>query len=262
MRGWVLFDFDGTLSLLRAGWQEVMQQVMFETLAEGGAMAGDLRLESVWAERISRYIADSTGIQTVEQMQWLRQQVKSVGREPESVWTYKARYRDRLHAWIQERIASVAEGRTTPDQYLVAGSRALLQALQAEGLILVLASGTDDDDVQAEARLLGVADYFDEIRGAIDHSRDNPKVAVIEAMMAQWGQHLAFRAVIGDGPVEIEIGRRYQALTIGVASDERVAGCRDPEKEARLHQAGAQWIVDDLSDVEAIMGHIRRAAVP
>jgi phosphoglycolate phosphatase-like HAD superfamily hydrolase len=167
-----------------------------------------------------------------------------------------------LHAWIQERIASVAEGRTTPDQYLVAGSRALLQALQAEGLILVLASGTDDDDVQAEARLLGVADYFDEIRGAIDHSRDNPKVAVIEAMMAKWGQHLAFRAVIGDGPVEIEIGRRYQALTIGVASDERVAGCRDPEKEARLHQAGAQWIVDDLSDVEAIMGHIRRAAVP
>ena len=62
----VLFDFDGTISTLRTGWEEVMRTVMFRYLSHGQAPSPALRAE------IDAYIEESTGIQTIYQMKWLR----------------------------------------------------------------------------------------------------------------------------------------------------------------------------------------------
>ena len=54
-------------------------------------------------------------------------------------------------------------------QYLVPGSRALLEALRDRGLRLYLASGTDEVYMKDEADLLDVTRYFDGgVYGALD----------------------------------------------------------------------------------------------
>ncbi|MBO5126955.1 MAG: HAD family hydrolase, partial [Clostridia bacterium] len=57
-----VFDFDGTLSKLRAGWETVMGPLMCECIP------GDT--EEVRA-LVEKYIDESTGIQTIFQMRWL-----------------------------------------------------------------------------------------------------------------------------------------------------------------------------------------------
>ena len=54
-----VFDFDGTLSKLRAGWETVMQPMMCE-LIPGDA----IEVKSL----VDEYIDNSTGIQTILQM--------------------------------------------------------------------------------------------------------------------------------------------------------------------------------------------------
>src|ERR1019366_9652925 len=66
-----LFDFDGTLSLLRAGWANVMVPMMVEELAGPNSGESEAELESVVREFVDRL----TGKQTVYQMIELARQV-------------------------------------------------------------------------------------------------------------------------------------------------------------------------------------------
>jgi len=70
-----VFDFDGTLSRLRAGWEEVMVPLMCELIpgeeAEVQALVRD-------------YIDQSTGIQTIHQMRWLVEEVARRGGKAEN----------------------------------------------------------------------------------------------------------------------------------------------------------------------------------
>ena len=68
----VLFDFDGTLSLIRAGWMEVMVPMMVELLLETGSgeTAEQLR------ESCSNSSAALTGKQTIYQMIELAENIR------------------------------------------------------------------------------------------------------------------------------------------------------------------------------------------
>src|SRR5690554_1587382 len=85
----VLFDFDGTISTLRQGWEKTMAPFMLEMIA--GYTLADNQL----ADKVGRYIDQSTGIQTIFQMKWLAETVKKYGRNPSATddpWWYKAEY--------------------------------------------------------------------------------------------------------------------------------------------------------------------------
>ena len=60
-----LFDFDGTVSLLREGWQLVMAPLMVEMIC------GDTPPTPEIEEEVREFIDDSTGIQTILQMERL-----------------------------------------------------------------------------------------------------------------------------------------------------------------------------------------------
>ena len=66
-----VFDFDGTLSKLRAGWESVMEPLMCEHIP------GDA--EEVRA-LVRKYIDESTGIQTIFQMRWLAEEITRRGK--------------------------------------------------------------------------------------------------------------------------------------------------------------------------------------
>ena len=83
----VLFDFDGTVSTLRCGWEAVMKPLMLEMISGGKPYGEELERE------VETYISESTGIQTIHQMKWLASTVRERGNNPnapDDPWWYKA----------------------------------------------------------------------------------------------------------------------------------------------------------------------------
>lgn len=243
----ILFDFDGTLSTLRSGWEQVMRPLMLETVSPQNPR------DPALGALVDAYIDASTGIQTIHQMRWLAEQVTARGGRPLDPWAYKAQYNERLMRRVALRIESVAQGRAVPDAYLIRGSVALLDALRARGVALYVASGTDDADVKREAEVLGVSGYFEQIVGAPHRRADCGKEAVLSTLLGEKGLSGRSLAVIGDGKVEIGLGHAVGARTLGVASNEEVRAGINPVKEARLQAAGADRIVGDFQDVPSIL---------
>lgn len=102
----VVFDFDGTISTLRSGWEKVMAPLMKEVQEVCPKAPNSQELDEI----IRTYIDESTGIQTIYQMKWLRDQVEKFGGLPLDAWDYKAMYNTRLMENISCRIIIVLPG--------------------------------------------------------------------------------------------------------------------------------------------------------
>ncbi|MHB1628598.1 MAG: HAD family hydrolase [Bacilli bacterium] len=243
-----LLDFDGTISTLRAGWETVMRTLMLEILADGKSAGNEL------ARDVDRYIDESTGIQTIYQMEWLAAaHERCLGRPaPLDAWAYKREYTARLKHYIHDRVVAVERGDKPPEAYMIRGAAAFLQALCDRGIALFLASGTDHPDVLREAAALGVAESFADIQGAPPGTARCSKEEVIHALLRERGLQGQELLVVGDGKVEIGLGRRYGGWTLGVASDERARTGINPVKLRRLCAAGAHAIVGDFGEMAAI----------
>lgn len=239
-----IFDFDGTISTIRHGWEQVMGPMMLEFLDPG--RTGSPELVSL----VERYIDESTGIQTIYQMQWLREQVRerNPGQEAPDSWWYKDEYNRRLMAFIKSRLDNIADMKALPKDFMIAGSEEFLGMLRGRGVTLYIASGTDDEDVRREAGILGLTRYFDRIQGAPHRRADCSKEAVIRSLIQDDGVSGRELAVIGDGRVEIGIGREVGAKTLGIASDEEKRRGVNPRKEKKLQAAGADRITGDFTN--------------
>ena len=247
----VLFDFDGTLSLIRAGWVDVMVPMMVEFLTELDSGESEADLTALVEEFVSRL----TGRQTIYQMIELTEQIRSRGGVPLDPLRYKHIYLDRLQDRIKDRIEGLRCGAISPDELLVPGSRPLLEALKQRGLRLYLASGTDEPYLRAEAELLRVDSYFDgRIHGALDDYKSFSKKMLIERILResdfQGEEFLAF----GDGFVEIENVKAVGGRAVGVATDEPACASVDPVKRKRLADARADWIVANYNGLDELLG--------
>jgi phosphoglycolate phosphatase-like HAD superfamily hydrolase len=235
-----LFDFDGTLSLIRSGWLDIMLDMMTGTLSKfgSGATVGQLRAESL--DRIWPH----TGKDTLYQMAEFAAMIEARGGTPEDPRVYKRRFLDELSVVSERRIAEVCEGRAPADRYLVPGSRALLEELQARGLTLYLASGTDHDRLQYEASVLDIERYFgDRIYGALPDPDAFSKAMLIAQITATRAMHPSMLIAFGDGPTEIDAAHRAGALAIGVATDEPECRKTSPFKRRSLIDHGADYII-------------------
>ena len=242
-----VFDFDGTISTLRRGWEEVMEPLMLECISGGKNVSDEL------AREVRDYIDRSTGIQTILQMKWLSGRVvRENPGAPSDPWYYKKLYNDRLMDKIASRISDAENGNAA--DYLIGGSREFLSKLKSAGRTLFAASGTDNADVRHEAGVLGVAGYFARIEGAKPMSESCSKEATLRELIGESGYRPENILVVGDGPVEIKLGREFGTLTLGVASDEKNRRGFNPRKVERLTDAGAHAIVDCFEDVDAILG--------
>src|SRR5947199_2354286 len=74
----VLFDFDGTLSLIREGWPQVMIPMMVEVLRATGTAETEAELSAVVEEFVMRL----NGRQTIYQMIHLAEEVRRRGGQP------------------------------------------------------------------------------------------------------------------------------------------------------------------------------------
>jgi phosphoglycolate phosphatase-like HAD superfamily hydrolase len=248
-----LFDFDGSLSLVRTGWMEVMIPMMIEILAELKTGETEAELRAV----IEDYVWRLTGLETVYQTIELANQVKLRGGTPLDPLVYKHRYLDRLSHVIKDRVEGLRSGHCSPEQYLVPGSRAILEALKDRGLRLYLASGTDEIFMKEEADLLDVSRYFDGgVYGALDDIGKFSKRILIQRILQspdiQGDQLIGF----GDGYVEIEEVKKVGGVGVGLATDEPTCEKPDEWKRQRLIGVGADYIIPNYLGHEELLGRI------
>lgn len=245
----VLFDFDGTLSTLRAGWEEVMAPFMKESIIGNQVLSAEqtAELEAEIADQIDQ----STGTQTIFQMLWLVEQVKLKGWNPQVLgeWEYKSEYNRRLLERVNDHISGLQTGKYVAEHFLMKGSLELLELLQSCGIEMYVASGSDHPDVVHEAEVLGIRHYFKEIAGAPLGRADCSKVKVMRDLLVEKGLQGHELAIIGDGKVEIRLAKENGALSLGIASDETRREGINPVKEKRLLAAGADRITGDYTDL-------------
>jgi phosphoglycolate phosphatase len=246
----VLFDFDGTLSLIREGWPQVMIPMMVEELQRSGTSESEAQLSAAVEEFVMRL----NGRQTIYQMIQLAEEVRKRGGTPAEPLAYKHRYHDRLMERIRTRVEALESGAATAEAWTVPGSHALLEGLRQRGLALYLASGTDLKYVRREADLLGLTPYFGEhIYGALDDYQNFSKKMIIEQILRDHALRGEELLGFGDGFVEIEEVKRVGGVAVAVASDEVHREGVNAWKRDRLVRAGADLVVPEYRRHEELL---------
>jgi phosphoglycolate phosphatase len=247
----VLLDFDGTLSLIREGWPEVMLPMFVEMLPARAGESEEARRKLLYED-----IMRLNGKQTIYQMIQLAERINERGGQAREPLWYKTEYLRRLDERIRSRLDGIGRGVLARDSFLVHGARALLDNLRRRNLTLYLASGTDEVFVKREAELLDLTRYFGKhIYGAQDNYKDFSKKMVIERILHEnqisGEQLLAF----GDGYVEIQNTKEVGGLAVAVASDEahNGSGRMDEWKRQRLLGVGADVVIPDFRDADTLL---------
>ncbi len=247
----VLFDFDGTLSLIREGWPGVMTPMFVEMLPVLPGESTEARRQLCHDD-----IMRLNGKQTIYQMIQLVERIRERGGAPREPLWYKQEYLRRLDERIHARLESIRRKQRPADDFLVHNARELLEGLRQRGLPLYLASGTDENFVKAEAELLDLTRYFGRhIYGAQEDYEKFSKKAVIERILREnripGEQLLSF----GDGYVEIQDTKAVGGLAVAVASDEarNGSGHFDEWKRQRLLGVGADIVIPDYRDAPALL---------
>jgi bifunctional ADP-heptose synthase (sugar kinase/adenylyltransferase)/phosphoglycolate phosphatase-like HAD superfamily hydrolase len=256
---YAIFDQDGTLSTLRQGWEDIMEPMMIRAILGDPSREIPETLYQEVLHNVREYIDKTTGVQTLVQMQGLRDLVRRFGLVPEAEildeFGYKKIYNDELLGMVRERVRQLNSGELDVEDFTVKKAIPFLRALHARGVRLYLASGTDQEDVVREAEILGYRGLFGEhIYGSIGDPQKDAKRIVLERLMHDISDRASTRIVtFGDGPVEMRETHKRGGYAIGIASNEIRRHGLNPAKRRRLIEAGADLIVPDYSQMESLL---------
>lgn len=250
----VVFDFDGTISLIRDGWQNVMVPMMVEILkTETTTSETAEELEPIVVEFVDRL----TGKQTIYQMIQLTEEIVKRGGNPKEPLDYKDEYNNRLLPIVDKRIADLVDGTLSAGTLRVSKSLEFLKSLHQMGIQCYLASGTDVEFVRNEAELLGVAKFFNGgIHGALREYKKFSKAMVIQKILSDFGLRGSELLIVGDGYVEIENAKAVGAIAVGVASVEDNIYNMNADKRERLILAGADIIIPDFREGKKLISYL------
>ncbi len=258
-----IFDHDGTISVLREGWEKIMEPMMVRAILGENYDRADESTYHKILNRVRKYIDSTTGVQTLVQMQGLVKLVREFAFVPEKEildeFGYKKIYNDDLLRLVNGRIEKLRRGELSVDDFVIRGVVPFLQRLHAAGITLYLASGTDKNDLVKEAKALGYSQLFGgRMYGAVGDVTKEAKKIVMDRILADIGPKNSRQvAAFGDGPVEIREINKRGGLAVGIASDEVRRFGLNLKKRSRLIRAGADLIVPDFSQLEALCKILR-----
>ncbi len=251
-----LFDFDGTLSLIRAGWQEIMIPYFIEEFISSLPQheETDEEIENL----VTSFVDNLTGKQTIFQCLQLKHEIELRGGIAKEAMDYKNEYLNRLFRKIESKRKGLSDGTINPLQLLVKGSEGFLKALKNNGIEIFCASGTDQPQVIEEATLLGLDGYFgNNIFGALDeHANQCSKELVINRLLKENNIKGEELLSFGDGFVEIELVKNVGGYAVAVATDEEKQCGVNEYKRERLLKAGADAVIPDFEDYETLVQYL------
>ncbi len=249
----VVFDFDGTISLIREGWQNIMIPMGVEFIKETGTDETDEEIRAV----VDEFVLRLTGKQTIYQMIELVNEIEKRGGKAKEALEYKHIYLDRLWERIKHRVEGLKAGEIGVEEFLMPGSYDLLNALKERDCTMYLASGTDEPFVLDESAVLKVSDYFGKhIYGAQDDYKNFSKKMIIQKILKENNLAGSELLTFGDGFVEIEDTKAVGGIAVGVASDEVGLQDIDEWKRNRLMEAEADIIIPHFRETEQLIKYI------
>ena len=245
-----MIDFDGTLSLLREGWDRVMTSMMVHELQK---LPGTSEASEQLQHQVSAWVVKLNGQPTIDQMIALAEEVKLRGGQPQTASDYKHRYLTLLMESVNERKKQITLNGST-DQWLVPGARQMLVTLQQRGIPMLLASGTDLDALQNEANLLNIDQFFDQgIAGPESDTSSFTKADACDLMLQRLSLPAKSLLNIGDGYVETRLTRDRGGVAIGVAYDAEHPGQYHAWRREQLIRAGADLIIPDMTQHDLLL---------
>jgi phosphoglycolate phosphatase-like HAD superfamily hydrolase len=248
-----VLDFDGTISLIRDGWQNVMVPMMIDVLMETPTNESRKQLEST----VVKFVDQLTGKQTIYQMIQLCEEIQKRAGTAKDPLDYKDMYNDRLLPIVNDRITKLENQEITSNDLRVPMSLEFLQKLTAYDIKCYLASGTDIEFVKHEAKLLGVAEYFDGgIFGALREFSKFSKEMVIKKILADFDLNGSELLIVGDGYVEIQNAKSVNAIAVGVVTKENNIYDMNANKHQRLIRAGADIIIPDFREADQLLSYL------
>ncbi len=257
--GYAIFDHDGTISTLREGWESIMAPVMTRSILGDKYTGADESLFNRVKERVSEFIDKTTGIQTLVQMKGLLELIREFGCVPESEmldeYGYKKIYNAELLKMVNDRVRKFKAGELSLEDLTMKNAIPFLNKISSAGVQLYLASGTDQEDVEGEAGVLGYDHLFGgRIFGAVGDVAIEAKRIVLDRILDAIGPEASGRIVtFGDGPVEIRETVKRGGLAVGVASNELRRYGLNTSKRTRLIKAGAHAVVPDFSGMSQLL---------
>lgn len=133
------------------------------------------------------------------------------------------------------------------------GAREVLRELQAEKeIVLGLLTGNIEEGAMIKLTWFGLNDYFDiGAFGNDDEDRDRLLPIAVDKLYARDFLRVDYKdcVVIGDTPRDISCSKPYGAFSVAVATGPYSAGV--------LYEAGADVVLNDLSDTKDFMSVIR-----
>jgi len=260
---YAIFDHDGTISTLREGWEHIMAPMMIKAILGENYEYTEIGEYKNIEKRVEEYIDQTTGIQTLVQMKGLVELIREFGYVPEEKildeFGYKKIYNDELLEMVRIRECKYANGELSLDDLTIKNAVPFLKKMYDAGIQLYLASGTDEEDVKAEARTLGYDHLFEgRIFGSVGDVTIEAKRIVLNRILDKIGADASTQVItFGDGPVEIRETRKRRGLTVGVATNELRRYELNPKKRTRLIKAGADVIIPDFSQYAEVFKMIR-----
>jgi phosphoglycolate phosphatase-like HAD superfamily hydrolase len=251
-----IFDHDGTISVLRQGWESIMQETMIKIIAgKEYAKLPSKKIEDI-ATQVNDLIEKTTGVQTIIQMKELINLIQNNGYVSSSeildAWDYKKIYNDKLLEKVSKRVEKFKKGLINLEDVTIKGSIKALEYFSKNGSTVYLASGTDQQDVIEEATILGYEKYFTGgIHGSVGDIKLDPKKKVIKNLISEieLNQNIDVNecVVFGDGPVEMREAKKHGLIAIGILSDETRRWGLNLSKRERLILGGADILIPDFS---------------
>jgi HAD superfamily hydrolase (TIGR01509 family) len=129
---------------------------------------------------------------------------------------------------ISERRGEIYKTRYFPHLRPFPEVRQLLEKMRENGLTLVVASSSPDDEVEKALKTIGIEDLLESATSATDAGRSKPDPDVVRSALERSGLAAGEVLMLGDTPYDIEAAGKVEVGVIAVRSggfpDEDLAG--------------------------------------
>ncbi|MDR1141134.1 MAG: haloacid dehalogenase-like hydrolase [Planctomycetaceae bacterium] len=245
-----MLDFDGTISIIRAGWHPILIELFLKYLRETpqGKRLSEIELKQIAKNNIELNI----GKQPIYQFYSLVQVIQKLEGISSDAENYLNEYYQSLFEIVRQRHEQLQNG-LDPQELMVPGTLDFLTMLRRHGLKLYLASGTEEEFVRKDVQLLQLTDYFD---GGLYGGQKDPSTfskAMVVTKILRENKITGTELIgIGDGHTETDEVKKVGGFALGVASNETERQGIDLWKRDQLIRAGADWIIPDYTDIVQI----------
>jgi HAD superfamily hydrolase (TIGR01509 family) len=142
---------------------------------------------------------------------------------------------------ISERRGEIFKSRFAPHLEPFPGVRPLLERMKQDGLRLVIATSSPEDEVKKSIELVGIGDLLEDTTSASDAGKSKPDPDVVEAALASLKLPAGDTVMLGDTPYDIQAAGKAGVRVIAF----RCGGFKDEDLKDALE------IYDDAADLLA-----------